>query len=223
MSISTTFPVNFSKPTRALPLCIQLTLFAIILIFATRASSETSWTNVTAAEYSLGEFENLNLGPNESIRSGTSHSPESYDLAYVVNRTPFCALATVTAIRYECISRRHTGAQSLAIIQFQVEELYWGKPAESVVFETLVSREEDCRIIYDTPQHTGFELGEEFLVLGANGKQTNYVKRFGLLRLVDGLFTAENNQSWPREIATDLILSRQRTNSPKPQNEKMKK
>ena len=170
-------------------------LFTIKPVFAAEQlnTQEVAWCNIHAADYVVINASPLDLSGG-AIRVGETQLPV-LDLEVSLPFKRYCATGAVVSVLYECIYRRREGAQSIAVIEFDVEELYWGADADFVVFETFVSRV-DCSVVYEMPKYDKFDVGDKFLILGSSGHPINFVREFGLLKVEANEVHAINGQVW---------------------------
>jgi len=85
---------------------------------------------------------------------------------HAVYRSDFCFIGTVVDARYDCVTvEDRDDVESLAVVQYMVDEAFWGVEATTAIVDARSSRPGEC-VQYTFPTETGFESGRRYLVMG---------------------------------------------------------
>ena len=120
--------------------------------------------------------------------------PSSVDMDWLVSVSEYCFFGLVRDVRYECGVRERISIESLAIIEFAVEEIFWGPQSPTLIIEAIVQRQ-DCPITYSPRKFTSVEAGDRFLVVGnrESGMPCNFISKWGLFRIENEVLRAADN------------------------------
>jgi len=164
-----------------------------------------SWLDISLEEYKIEGAKPLIISSMGQI---TESAPSllTLDWTWNLGSCGYCFIGKVADVRYECIYRKLGGAASLAVVEFEVKDLFWGPKAKTFVIETKVQRK-DCPIIYDTPKFSEINLGAEFLVVGRPKNLNNKLPFYSLFLFAGNELVDEAGVSYNWKEIQEMVLS----------------
>jgi len=156
--------------------------------FAFNCSEALYLENMTLESYSIQDSKSVVVDRGKLYEYAPELTEIGLELAFYNSDISF--LGSVVDVRYDCLVMPMGDIQSLAIVEFEVMENFWGARGSRVVLETKVCRPDNC-IQYNREYFESFDVGEVFMV--AAKVNENRIIALHLLRQESGKFLSPKN------------------------------
>ena len=121
------------------------------------------------------------------------------NMEHLLTASDFCFTGFVTTVIYRCYAHERGGVQSLAIIEFDIEDPHWGVYGSRFIVDTKVDRPELC-VTYNREFFADFPPGSRFLVFGSNKEGRHICYDTGLFEVVGDTILDPGRRAYP-EVA----------------------
>jgi len=131
--------------------------------------------DLTLDNYSIEGAKAVAVLEGTALEVGKRHPQLEYELALYKSDVVFKGM--VVEVKYQCMELPGGSIQSLAFIEFEVIDKFWGVSGNRIVVDTRVNRPNNCIEYKNRDLFENFMAGEVYMVLCSRNGLRNEVKQ----------------------------------------------